>query len=100
MKLCEVTLTGADDQTSPLRLVELSKQYPFVEWGILVSEKQSGCPRFPSDLWQENFVVAVRDAGHPVNVSCHVCGSWVRSLLVGDDQLLLDGSPPILQVCQ
>ena len=41
MKLTKVTLTGADDFTDPKRLIEISREYPFVEWGILFSLKHS-----------------------------------------------------------
>lgn len=46
-----VTITGADDSTDISQLVELSQEFPFVEWGILVSRRSEGGPRFPSREW-------------------------------------------------
>lgn len=49
MKLKTVTFTGADNTTNPDRLAELSQEYPFVEWGFLLSMAKSGeSPRYPS----------------------------------------------------
>ena len=31
-----VTLTGADDSVNPEDLIAISKEFPFVEWGILI----------------------------------------------------------------
>ena len=76
-----VTLTGADDRTDIAALIDLSAEFPFVEWGILVSAKQEGGSRFPSRNWMDSFS---HRAAHPgVNVSMHVCGQWVRSMLRG-----------------
>ena len=38
MTLNRVTITGADDFTEPKDLVELSEEFPFVEWAILLSQ--------------------------------------------------------------
>ena len=32
-----VTITGADDSIQPSQLLDLQKEFPFVEWGILLS---------------------------------------------------------------
>ncbi len=76
-----VTLTGADDRTPIEALVDLSQEFPFVEWGILVSEKQEGGPRFPGKEWMETF--AMRGSDEKLQVSMHVCGAWVRQMLRG-----------------
>ncbi|MHB1675039.1 MAG: hypothetical protein ACYCSP_12405 [Acidobacteriaceae bacterium] len=39
MKLETVTITGADDSTDIVELAELSEEFPFVEWGILISAR-------------------------------------------------------------
>lgn len=80
MKLERVTITGADDRTDPKELVRLSQQYPFVEWGILVSSTHDGTPRFPSRSWNRAFVDAIYGKG---KVSTHICGIWSRELLAG-----------------
>lgn len=82
MKLDRVTVTGADDMTSIQGLVELSKEYPFVEWGILMSPRHEGGERFPSDRWMELFA-QVCEVVPEMRVSLHLCGGYVRDLLEG-----------------
>lgn len=82
MKLDRVTITGADNSIPPHDLEQLSMRYPFVEWGILVSRSQEGGRRFPTSQW----ITILQDIVQyrtPMNLSLHVCGSWVRSLLLG-----------------
>ena len=81
MILQTVTITGASDDTDIERLIDLSGEFPFVEWGILISKTQEACGRFPSRKWMEKFSVASTD--HRLRVSTHLCGQWVRSLLLG-----------------
>lgn len=92
----KVTITGADDTTDIGALEDLSREFPFVEWGILVSSRQEGSPRFPSRRWIAGFADAVRD--REINVSMHVCGRWVRQLLLG--ALDWNELPDVVSVCQ
>jgi len=80
-----VTITGADDSVRPVDLVEISVEFPFVEWGILVSGKRYCEPRFPSMPWLWELA-RFRDAAR-VQRSMHLCGSYMRGLLVGEDKL-------------
>ncbi len=92
-----VTITGADDTTSIPWMMELSARYPFLEWGILVSSSQEGRARFPSRAWMDEFALAARDVH--LNVCMHMCGRWVRQLLLG----ALDWNEvprDVLRVCQ
>ena len=77
-----VTITGADDETDIKDLVELSEEFDFVEWGILVSKTRTGTERFPSRDWVLQFSEIART--NKLNVSTHVCGSWVNELLRGE----------------
>jgi hypothetical protein len=77
-----VTITGADNSIDPLDLLELSNKYPFVEWGILLSKNQMGSYRFPSMSWMRRLKEMSADEN--LKISGHLCGGWVRSLLVGD----------------
>lgn len=89
MYLDRVTITGADDTVQPEDLLALSKTFPFVEWGVLVSASSTGSPRFPSLPWvQELQKLALKET---LNLSLHVCGRWVRGLLMGElDPLVKD----------
>lgn len=80
-----VTMTGPNDQTDPFTLAAMSAEYPFVEWGILVSASQEGSARFPSLAWIRRLQDVA--AHNPMNLCMHVCGRWVRRLLVGDYEL-------------
>jgi len=86
MKINIVTMTGADGNTNPADLIALSQEFPFVEWGILLSATQEGSKRFSSGAWISDFAEAMDDHGleEPVNTSGHLCGRWLRALLKGE----------------
>lgn len=81
MKLHTVTITGADDSTDIQQLVDLSAEFPFVEWGILVSKKEEGNSRFPTREWIDRFGKSADD--HNLKVGMHLCGRWSRDFCVG-----------------
>lgn len=86
--LDRVTITGADDSIRPDDLIPLTQEFPFVEWGILASHSSTGrTSRYPS--WEWMVTLQARSCDCPMNLSLHLCGRWVRNLLVGrrDDQL-------------
>jgi hypothetical protein len=89
MKIKYVTMTGADDHTSPSDLADLSEKYPFAEWGILFSQTWSGVPRYPGFDWVLDLcAIAV---SHPMNLCAHLCGKWVKDAMNGDITFLRDG---------
>lgn len=75
-----VTMTGADDSIAPHDLISLTRKYPFVEWGILLSKNAVGTNRFPSQNWQLNLQSLSPLQGY---LSGHLCGTWVRDLAIG-----------------
>src|SRR5207247_1525389 len=89
MKLTAVTITGADNNTEATRLEELSAEFPFVEWGILLSSAKpsKGRRRFPSVEWIEKVfsmrLLRPRLAGH-------VCGDWAKQIFLGSFPSELD----------
>lgn len=114
MQLHRVTITGADDSTDIQEMMAVSRQYPFVEWGILVSksntvnhkhehrpyEEPSYNPRWPSMDWQRMLVLAAKEQAdtkepfrHP-HFAVHACGSMIFSLINGESQAL-DIAPAI-----
>lgn len=82
MLLDKATVTGADDSVSPKDLLDLTKRFPFVEWGILLSRTREGDPRFPSLGWLERLAAQQKEA--PIPLSGHLCGGWVRELCQGE----------------
>lgn len=84
MNLYRVTLTGADDSVSPSILFDIAKQYPFVEWGLLLSESRQGQARYPSEYWLRQFIQSYDSRHSQINVSLHLCGRYMRNILSGD----------------
>lgn len=76
MKIVTVTVTGADDSIKPGELRRISEEFPHVEFGILLSRKQQGGPRFPSKRWLNKLPDGLQLSGH-------LCGAWVREILQG-----------------
>lgn len=76
-----VTITGADDSIKPDELIILSRDYPYVEWGILLSQDGFGNKRFPSREWICNLLELKKE--YDINISGHICGSWIKDLVVG-----------------
>lgn len=81
-----VTLTGADDTTNIEQLIGLSKDFPFVEWGILIGSC-GGVPRFPSKNWMLQLADAVAESAFPVQLSVHVCGRYLDGMKEGSFDL-------------
>lgn len=82
--LFRVTITGADNTTDIDWMIDMSRKYPFVEWGILLSRSQMGSPRFPGAKWlqrlvERNTILKVMN----VHLSAHICGRWVRNICQG-----------------
>lgn len=88
MNLNKVTITGADETVKPSELIEISKQYPFVEWGILFSKSGQGKKlRYPSLEWINELLEAIDNSDIKVNLSAHICGEYMRELLKGNNIL-------------
>lgn len=81
----KVTITGADNTVDPRDLAGLSAKYPFVEWGILVSRKQFGNPRFPTKEWISQLANMYwnKELGKNLRLSAHLCGEYVTEFLLG-----------------
>lgn len=82
LKLFCVTVTGADELTSPRDLGRVQQDFPFVEWGILIYPGREGA-RYPSTRWIETFLDEVPH-GHK---ALHACGEAVPQLLANDAKL-------------
>jgi len=83
MNLKRVTITGADDSVKQDYLLELTKQYPFVEWGILLSKNAEGSARFPTREWINNLIVGYEYLKYKPQLCGHLCGRWVRDICAG-----------------
>ena len=77
----KVTVTGTSDDTSYDDMIAIQKEYPFVEWGILLSRSQAGRSwRFPSMEWLQKC----QWDDTQLNMSGHLCGKFVNEILMGD----------------
>ena len=85
MKIKTVTITGADNKTNIDEMFEISKQYPFVEWGILFSPKRVGTERYPGFTWLHTLWDEWKK--HKLNLSAHLCGEYTRQMLMGNSDL-------------
>jgi hypothetical protein len=89
-----VTCTGVDERTSLDDLHRMSGQFPFAEWGVLVSKAKTGQerePRYPPLPWIKELVDMKRGYGRfadfgraRVRLSMHLCGVLAREFLAGD----------------
>jgi hypothetical protein len=90
MKLKYVTFTGADAFTSVKELQAISKEYPSVEWGILLSKSGMGLkPRYP-----DRAVLDAIAGADGLKLSGHLCGAWMRNM-IKSGTLDKDGIGPI-----
>lgn len=87
MKIDRVTITGPDDKTNYMDLIELQDKYPFVEWGILFSENREGEQRYPSRAHRETQFIGV------LNLSAHFCGWYARQVLEQSNFKLITDLP-------
>jgi hypothetical protein len=87
MILDRITITGADDTTDISALLDISREFSCVEWAVLYS-RHEGRPRFPSAAWREKLLTAATGFAVPSNLdvqlSAHLCGGYVRALLLGE----------------
>ena len=90
-----VAITGADDSIRPEELLPLSEEFPFVEWAILLSDNKEGNFRFPSRQWMEELFVLGKK--HNLKLAGHVCGAWVRNLVVKKDPAVFVNRPEFIE---
>lgn len=79
--LTRVTITGADDGVDPMALVDLSREFPFVEWGVLMSTGRQGSPRYPTSSWKQRLNRIPRT--FPIHIAAHFCGKITRDTVAG-----------------
>lgn len=88
MKLYSVTITGISQENDIDELLNLSRRYPWLEWGVLLSESAMGRkPRYPNaEFVQELFEQANRASEgvvHPFRFAAHLCGTTMRKFVTG-----------------
>ena len=62
-------------------LQDLAKEYPFVEFGVLVGSKSGkGYPRYPAKVVVDHFK---RECCGKINTAIHLCGTYSRNVMFG-----------------
>lgn len=98
MILDRVTVTGADQSVTPPELAALSCEYPFVEWGLLFSPKRQGTPRYPGEEWL--YWLREHAEKSPMKLSAHLCGKWVRDLVLEAKFTWAEKWPTLFRICE
>ena len=98
MKLTKVTFTGVDERTDLSRLAALQENYPFAEFGVLLSyDWQENGNRFPAPV----FLNTLKDLR--LKLSAHFCGLLAVDIARGKlfkMSELLNGCQKIFRRCQ
>lgn len=77
-----ITITGADNEVAPQHMIQLSKQFRFVEWGILVgSNDRFGMPRYPTFDWIQRLLWERSKTMPGMRLSLHLCGAMAREFI-------------------
>jgi len=91
-----VGFCGADDSANVRHLLSISREFPSVEWGVLLRPDLEGSPRYATASWIERLAAAVRAAENGkssantnterrVRLAAHLCGTHVDDLLSSQD---------------
>ena len=80
MKLHTVTISGADDKADITEIASISREFPFVEWGLLLLSKSSSRSRYATRKW----IDSLQTLDEPnARFSGHVCGAWAKNICRG-----------------
>lgn len=82
-----VTISGVDDSILPRDLISIYHEFPFVEFGVLLSKGAEGQPSFPSIKWIEEvgtcFDKLEISNSDKFCFAGHICGEWVKDIFMG-----------------
>src|SRR5690606_33691430 len=84
MQLKYCSLTGADDETDHKDLSALAKEYPFVEWAILLLPARAGEARFPTLDWIDTFSKNYKGG----STAMHLCDDGFLGFIDGRKDIL------------
>jgi phosphoribosylanthranilate isomerase len=71
--LTHISITGADNNTSVGELVDISQDFPYVEWGLLYFPEKEGAKRNPTKDWRHQFLENIPKE----KTAIHLCGDEV-----------------------
>jgi len=104
-KLFRCTFTGVDEKTSIDEINNLTKEFPFVEWGILLSTSENsflGKSRYPSLNWLNENLPKLKNVANTYNssIALHVCGKETKELLAQSENSIALGLLPFVNRVQ
>lgn len=91
MTLTHCTFTGVDNKTKLEDLIFISKEFPFVEWAVLVYDFYMGNSRYPSSNKIGEIVEFTRTHQN-LSFSAHMCGENLQRFLNGEETVLNSGA--------
>lgn len=85
MKLTSITFTGIDKRTDIDRLQQIQEDYPYVEWGVLLSYnwRENG-NRYPDPIILDDLEYK------GLRLSAHLCGGMARDVADGETQKMYE----------
>lgn len=84
MMLRYVSITGADDGVAVDELNAVVREFPFVEWAVLLMPEAFGKPRSPSAEWIEGF----KAGNQGKYCAMHLCGTALLGFAEGQPEIL------------
>lgn len=82
MKLKHVTITGVSGTHQISTCLELSRQFPFVEWGVLLSRSSNeDRPRYPGFYTALDIIDSLVGDRVDVNAAVHLCGALATDVM-------------------
>jgi phosphoribosylanthranilate isomerase len=84
MQIQYCSITGADDAVDVEDLSAIAKEYPFVEWAILLLPARAGTPRFPGPDWIRNF----SENYEGDHTAMHLCDEGLLGFIDGKKEIL------------
>lgn len=82
--LVATTLTGIDEHTDFSRALDLSHEFSFLEWGVLLGGAPS--PRYPHIDTIANWASVCHD--RQARTALHLCGKFARQWIAGDPDIV------------
>jgi hypothetical protein len=80
---------GADDSVHAEMMSMMSKEYPFIEWGVLFRPDKEGEPRYATMEWVEKELHPLwRKGNGSMRLAAHLCGERVNEVLRGEGEFL------------
>lgn len=71
MKLQRVSISGIDESAGIEELLDIHREFPFVEWGLLIHDAPSE-PRYPSADWRNRLLTTAGDLAFVAHLEADV----------------------------